>query len=1139
MSDEQNSPGLEDIFHRAVELPSSEERTAYLDQACGDDAVLRSRVEALLRHDADAGSFLEKPPEELADGPVDVGATGSGVSNDDAWQELLEPADSPECLGRLGTCEVTELIGRGGMGLVLRAHDPKLHRVVAIKLLAPELAAQPVSVQRFLREARAAAAVSHDHVVSIYAIDDEAKPPRIVMEMIDGQSLQQKIDSTGALDVKSILRIGMQTASGLSAAHRQGLVHRDIKPANILLENGIEKVKLTDFGLARAVDDIGMTKTGQITGTPQYMSPEQAQGQRVDHRTDLFSLGCVLYAMCTGRAAFRADSAVAVLHRIVHDTPRPIREVNEDIPDWLCAIVEKLLAKEPEARFESAADVEELLGRHLAHIQQPETIPKPELVSSPVRGDEPGDAHPQPSTRWLWGLLFGLVPICSAALIRSFGGVGTAEASIISLLFTMMLGGAGALVLLVLRQRTDPANRMNPRRAKAGTSPDDSKGSQKLESQLAISRRPIRCQVALLLIGVVWIVAIGDGLQLIRGITAETVGLSIYLLTSLYFIAWGSLAVFSTLIRQGALSATARSQMLRRGLFFAGLLISTGVFVSHWCGVDDSDGVVDKWKDFTHHGAIRFKLASDRTRVEFNGDVLNDDDWPGHRSHVLALWLSEPGEYEVRTILNSGIIGESVISSHQGSHALIHGDKDATRIVVTGPTGSPLRPKGDSSIFYFLISVIVLIVGVVAFTIAQQRAHEDTERWPLQRLALPVLFLLIVQAWIVKLEMEPMNGEWLDDMRVPVSVFLSVFGGAILLLASYRSQRPVAATLIVLFATEASLYTQWRGAAIAQVVSGEHRLTVHRSSRDVMLIVTQNDRVLAKIDENYGRRHALDFPAGAYEITVVTPQESSSIWRVEQTDFLNPFWFDRATGDIVLNAGQQHHFPGGDGYETHFRVAAVGTMSVQPDQEQDAAGALSDDVDTDTESSPSSPDDTELTEKHLRELLPEAAGVPRAELAKLAAGVGAPDLSVVTGTPLSLMLLMADPSRVPDADRERAVDEFRYLTGPIIKPSELVKAISLHPEKEFATFLQPEYIQAITVNVVPNATDGTGAANGEVSFLAPEVFAGRVSFDAARHDGQWQIQKFSLAAYQITVQRDDEGIWRRVDRAVPDSGTPE
>lgn len=420
MSDERTGRNAEDIFNAAAEIIDPNAREAFLAAECGDDDDLRTAVESLLQHDRDAGSFLEKSPREIDallptrdSGDLENAATGS----DDSWLELLETSPRTDALGRLGSYDILELVGRGGMGVVLRAFDPKLNRVVAIKLLAPELAAQATAVQRFLREARAAAAVSHDHVVSIYAIDDEARPPRIVMEMIDGQSLQQKIDSTGSMDVRSILRIGMQTAAGLAAAHRQGLVHRDIKPANILLENGIEKVKLTDFGLARAVDDIGMTKTGQITGTPQYMSPEQAQGQRVDHRTDLFSLGCVLYAMCTGRAAFRADSAVAVLHRIVHDTPRPIREFNEDIPDWLCAIVDRLIVKNSEERFESAEAVEELLGRYLAHLQQPDSVPMPASPQPKAAAHQTEPDVPMP-LRFCGALLF-LLGVVGAAL----GGV--------------------------------------------------------------------------------------------------------------------------------------------------------------------------------------------------------------------------------------------------------------------------------------------------------------------------------------------------------------------------------------------------------------------------------------------------------------------------------------------------------------------------------------------------------------------------------------------------------------------------------------------------------------------------------------------------------------------------------------------
>jgi serine/threonine protein kinase len=366
------------IFHEALEKGTPEARAAFLNEVCTDDVKLRKRIQKLLSAHEDAGSFLERPPEEF-DGTIGFDA-GTSDTAADAWLELLEPSEIPDCLGTIGPYEVIELIGRGGMGLVVRAHDPKLKRTVAIKLLAPELATHPMSVRRFLREAQAAAAVSHDHVVTIHSINEKSRPPRIVMEYVDGRSLQQKIDQSGPLDVLSILRIGMQTAAGLAAAHRQGLIHRDIKPSNILLENGIERVKLTDFGLARAIDDVGVTRAGQIAGTPQYMSPEQAQGHLLDHRTDLFSFGCVMYAMCTGRSAFRADSAVAVMHSVVHDAPKPINDVNLEIPVWLCEIVDKLLEKNPDDRFQSADEVEDLIARHLAHIQQPQSARQPERL---------------------------------------------------------------------------------------------------------------------------------------------------------------------------------------------------------------------------------------------------------------------------------------------------------------------------------------------------------------------------------------------------------------------------------------------------------------------------------------------------------------------------------------------------------------------------------------------------------------------------------------------------------------------------------------------------------------------------------------------------------------------------------------
>ena len=264
----------------------------------------------------------------------------------------------------------------GAFGIVFRAFDTKLNRIVAIKVLAPEFSSNQMAVRRFSREAQAAAAVSHDHVVTLHAIEDQAKPPFIVMEYVEGESLGERLEREGPFETIEVLRIGMQIASGLEAAHQQGLVHRDIKPANILLENGIKRVQITDFGLARAVDDIGMTQTGTIAGTPEYMSPEQGLGRAVDARSDLFCLGSVLYALCTGRTPFRADSTVATLKRICDDQPRSICGVNSEIPDWLESLIFKLLEKDPEYRFQSAVEVEQVFKSCLAQIQSGKSTPK-------------------------------------------------------------------------------------------------------------------------------------------------------------------------------------------------------------------------------------------------------------------------------------------------------------------------------------------------------------------------------------------------------------------------------------------------------------------------------------------------------------------------------------------------------------------------------------------------------------------------------------------------------------------------------------------------------------------------------------------------------------------------------------------
>ncbi|MHB0960369.1 MAG: serine/threonine-protein kinase [Pirellulaceae bacterium] len=331
-------------------------------------------------------SSIRMPATAGSEAKGDI-AREDGADSLVGFPQFLDPSADPAMLGRLGTYDIVEVIGRGGMGVVLKGFDPELNRHVAIKILAPQLASSASARQRFAREARAAAAVVHDHVVAIHAVVTAAVLPYLVMPYCAGESLQQRIDRIGALELKEILRIGVQVADGLAAAHAQGLVHRDVKPANILLENGVERVKITDFGLARAIDDASVTHSGYLAGTPQYMAPEQARGEAVDHRADLFSLGSVLYAMATGHPPFRAETTLAILRRLCEDTPRSVSEVNPDMPDSFHEIIEKLHAKDREQRFQSALEVADLLGRHLAHLQQPKIVPRPPRLGyrSPTR----------------------------------------------------------------------------------------------------------------------------------------------------------------------------------------------------------------------------------------------------------------------------------------------------------------------------------------------------------------------------------------------------------------------------------------------------------------------------------------------------------------------------------------------------------------------------------------------------------------------------------------------------------------------------------------------------------------------------------------------------------------------------------
>jgi WD40 repeat protein len=303
--------------------------------------------------------------------PTTPGAGGKGeetralpaAAPDPELTVFLAPPQAKDELGRLGGYRVLRVLGHGGMGVVFQGEDPKLGRKVAIKAMLPHLAGSRASQERFLREAKAAAALEHDHIVPIFHVGEDRGASFLVMPFLKGEPLDERLRREKVLPVAEVLRIARETARGLTAAHKCGLIHRDIKPANLWLEGEEARVKILDFGLARAAgEQAGLTQSGAVMGTPQYMAPEQASGQKgLDHRCDLFSLGCVLYRLCTGELPFRGEHTLAVLSALALHQPAPPADVNPAVPRALSDLVMRLLAKKPEDRPQSAQAVAEAL----------------------------------------------------------------------------------------------------------------------------------------------------------------------------------------------------------------------------------------------------------------------------------------------------------------------------------------------------------------------------------------------------------------------------------------------------------------------------------------------------------------------------------------------------------------------------------------------------------------------------------------------------------------------------------------------------------------------------------------------------------------------------------------------------------
>ena len=384
---------LRQLFHGALGRPASD-RDAYLKEACANDPTLLADVNRLFKAHDEAGSFLESPVVELL--------PSHDLAHSDQHAMSLSPG------ARLGVYEVVSRIGIGGMGEVYRACDVRLDRPVAVKILRPEITGDQERKQRFIHEAKAASALNHPNIVTVYDIGETDGTDFIVMEFVDGKTLGELIGKKG-LPADEAMRCTVQIADALGKAHAAGIVHRDIKPSNVMITHaGLAKV--LDFGLAKpfAADiadldsrsptiALDATRESMLAGTAAYMSPEQARGDRVGPASDVFSLGALLYEMITGRRAFARDTTVATLAAVLRDEPIPIHEITADVPLDVEKFVGRCLRKDPGRRFHHMMDVKLRLEEILADLQSAVARPVRPLVTS-TRADVPASVAVLPFT---------------------------------------------------------------------------------------------------------------------------------------------------------------------------------------------------------------------------------------------------------------------------------------------------------------------------------------------------------------------------------------------------------------------------------------------------------------------------------------------------------------------------------------------------------------------------------------------------------------------------------------------------------------------------------------------------------------------------------------------------------------------
>jgi len=360
---------LEELYQSASELPVGD-REAFLQEACGEDHSLVQEVESLLRHGSTPKSIFDTAA-------ITVLARAIAADEHDSPAPLLEGKT-------ISHYRIVKAIGRGGMGVVYKAEDLKLRRYVALKLLPGYLAADREALRRFEREAQAASALNHPNICTVYEIEEAAGLHFIAIELLDGETLKERI-ARGPLEVLEILRVSIEICDAMEAAHSNGIIHRDIKPSNIYLTRR-GTVKLLDFGVAKRVGveqaqqkenaldrqtgrfDLHLTSPGRVLGTVEYMSPEQARRRDVDARSDLFSLGTVLYEMTTGRCPFPGENPAEVLQAIQGRTPVAVSQLNREAPAELVKIITKALQKDPSQRYQTVADIRSDLQALRGHL---------------------------------------------------------------------------------------------------------------------------------------------------------------------------------------------------------------------------------------------------------------------------------------------------------------------------------------------------------------------------------------------------------------------------------------------------------------------------------------------------------------------------------------------------------------------------------------------------------------------------------------------------------------------------------------------------------------------------------------------------------------------------------------------------